>query len=549
MNQNKSLRITALCLSFFMQTPQSFSAILPSIEFESIFGLGDGDGGGQVVGNGGDLVVCYMGDGTPQVKTAELSDFFEGREIYQHVHLEKQQDDLWKLKWPHIVKIVLDDLRIHDPQRADFYEKQVPIFVDAENSHTGRNQDVGFLSGLELPDVPDSGGIILPANCVIKQGAIFKTREFPDEPIFLINRDYWKHLSEMSKAGLVLHELIFKEAKTFAAVNSRAVRNFNSLLFTLSLGKRSFSDYLKRIALTTIKKVKFGRDELLTNLLGNFDLLFSVSTNPTQAGDAFLKLNKYEETDEFVLATDQNLRLKRPANNRVRTIFDSSFSYPEGLKEIGIDAFLLNKKLLHEGDSRLILNKVFKRYDDAALVRNSDGLKVSFQSGLLLFDKRGELTSELAIPCTENDLKLLETTNVSGDPSTFGYFTEFANVGFTFAADDNLPEYRELKCGNDKDLLSMSLNKDSSLRLQNKGLSRDNSKESGVRHENFLLTVVGLEKMKWTIFGRTWTIEPLERKKVKVLKIGVSIVVDLKNQQLYFGDSETAGKWFSLTSK
>jgi hypothetical protein len=558
MNHNKALRIFTLFLLLFLGIQKSHSLTLPSIEFDSIFGLGDGDGGGQAVGNGGDLVVCYMGDGTSQVKLAELSDFFEGREIYQHVHINKQDDNFWKLKWPHIVKIVLDDLGVHDPMRADFYKDQIPPFVDADNSLSGRNQDVSFLSGLELPDVPDSGGVILPAGCVLKQGAIFKTREFPDEPIFLINRDYWKHLSEMSKAGLVLHEIIFKEAKTFAAINSRAVRNFNSYLFTLSLGKRDFSNYLKRLGLTTIKEMGFSREKLLTDILGLFKLNFSVSTFPTQAGDAFLELNLFEENEDFIVATQQNLDLRKPLNNRIRTHFDSSFSFPDGQKHIRIQGFHINKRQSEYENSRAFLKTGHKEYEPFVLVRNRDKLTLQIRSGLLSFDSRGELTSEMGMPCTENDLKFLEASSLARDSSYYGHSDEFAKVDFGYettkdgGAGEMIDFDRSVRCGDHADSLSILFLRSekkfapgpSRIVLQN-GISRDVDPRTGrLRKENFILHVHGLEKLKWKIFGQTWLLDSKDR-----YQPGVSLVIDLKKRQLYFADPEKASKNYVLTSK
>jgi hypothetical protein len=402
------------------------------------------------------------------------------------------------------------------------------------------------------------GQVILPAGCVLKQGAIFKTREFPDEPIFLVNRDYWKHLSEMSKAGLVLHEIIFKEAKTFAAINSRAVRNFNSYVFTLSVGKRDFSDYLKRLGLTTIKEMGFNREKLLTDILGLFKLRFLVSTFPTQAGDAFLKLNLFQENEDFIVATQQNLILQKPLNNRIRTIFDSSFSFPDGQKYIGIDAFYVDKSQSEYENSRAFLRTGYKDYDPFVLVRNRDGLMLNIQTGLLSFDSRGELTSEMGMPCTENDLRFLESSSLARDPSFYGHIDEFTKVDFGYernrrsSADEMMDFDRSVRCGDHADSLSiLFLRREKNFApgpprivLQN-GISRDvDSKTGRLRKENFMLYVSGLEKLKWKIFGRTWFLEP----KVKY-QTGVSLVIDLKKRQLYFANPKEANENYILTSE
>jgi hypothetical protein len=71
---------------------------------------------------------------------------------------------------------------------------------------------------------------------------------FFHDKIYLIDRDLWERLDNNNKAGLVLHEIIYRESIRGGAVNSRAVRKYNGLILTGELLKTNWND------LTTLYK-------------------------------------------------------------------------------------------------------------------------------------------------------------------------------------------------------------------------------------------------------------------------------------------------------
>lgn len=160
-------------------------------------------------GNGGDGVVCY--NEQHQITSVEMFDHFEARTRYQtpinlafagSTYLEK-------------VNFLIDRVQGIEPQRGLQLREELNHFIGSSN----------FADGIELPDVPDQGSILLPDGCHIEQLAIQKEPTFPEEKFYTIDNKLWLKLSEDGKAGLVLHEIIYRlairEGKQQDSVTSR----------------------------------------------------------------------------------------------------------------------------------------------------------------------------------------------------------------------------------------------------------------------------------------------------------------------------------------
>ena len=103
-------------------------------------------------------------------------------------------------------------------------------------------------SGLafNLVDIPDSGHIATPHGCEIVQIAVQKEPEFPDEKTFTISKDLWDHqaLDERSKAGLILHEVIYQKALKSSHTDSIKTRYLTSFLTSTKFVPEAVGQYI-----------------------------------------------------------------------------------------------------------------------------------------------------------------------------------------------------------------------------------------------------------------------------------------------------------------
>jgi len=183
-------------------------------------------------GGGGRGIVCKNTDDS--IASVELLDFFEGRNLERYLMPEKvgnyndiiQQEFVQKIefrgyleylstKWLPKIK---DGLRLLPP-------------------------------GIRLEKVEDSGEIFnLPLNCSIEQLANFQGIS----RIFVVG-DYWDKMSETSKAGLVLHELLWFIERSAGSKKSSRVRRTVARYFA--------SNYT------------FAKFDFLGPKIGSFDLM------------------------------------------------------------------------------------------------------------------------------------------------------------------------------------------------------------------------------------------------------------------------------------
>ncbi len=177
--------------------------------------MADPSGGGGLDGGGGRSVVCRNKKG--KIKSAELFDFYEGRV-------------------QHKVKPVIS---------KDSFESQVETMIQrigkgrepqfTENLRLYANFIIGLIkSNQMLPDgtglipVEDSKHEILPPkNCEYEQLA-----NYTSQNQVLINREIWKKLNNTNKAGLVVHEALYKVFRFYGATNSKRVRKVVAFTFS-----------------------------------------------------------------------------------------------------------------------------------------------------------------------------------------------------------------------------------------------------------------------------------------------------------------------------
>lgn len=213
------------------------------------------EGTGNETGNGGNVVLCLKNGA---ISSVELLDYYEAT-TYWGFHL-----DLGELMLDPLQKVhnVLERARRFHPETADELEKRAQGFFD----------DAILVSGVELTPVDDAGQYFLPVGCSLKQIAVQRPKEFPQDKTFLINKDIWDRLDNDQKAGLILHEIAYEkllhEPTPFGLKSdqyprdSRIARYFNALISSSEYESLTFEQYRPMLS-----KVWFVRDLVYDGLL------------------------------------------------------------------------------------------------------------------------------------------------------------------------------------------------------------------------------------------------------------------------------------------
>ena len=176
---------------------------------------------GHEKGNGGYVVVCGPA-------SAELLDFYEARTLHG------LQRDLGSAtaEVDGKIEFVLKRLERLNPTRAARYRTWAADFW----------KEARGLRGSDLGDIGDSDHIAVPAGCQAHPAVNQRVPLFPEDSRYVVNLDLWDRLDADSRAGLILHELVYREL--LQQETSVRVRYFNSYLTSSRLASMGASDYL-----------------------------------------------------------------------------------------------------------------------------------------------------------------------------------------------------------------------------------------------------------------------------------------------------------------
>ncbi len=183
------------------------------------------------VGNGGDVVICKVGQQT----TYTILDQYES-EYARDIYYEFPEAQTWQ----EIVKYVIDvRLAKYSSARAAQYNEWLSAF-DSDMRFT-REREV-------LSEILDSYEIGIEEHCERKQIAIQMDLIFGNKFRYVIDAPLWNKLDIQQKAILVLHEIILREARADGQTNSLATRYFTSYLLAKIQHETSIADVFKEIA-------------------------------------------------------------------------------------------------------------------------------------------------------------------------------------------------------------------------------------------------------------------------------------------------------------
>lgn len=179
------------------------------------------------VGNGGSGIRCEV-NGSPRV---ELLDLFEARELYSPPDLGDGS-----LSVQQKIDLALDRLARVDPLRAERYRQDALVFQDGSITM--------FRDGMVLTHVDDAMQIGLPAGCDLVQISVFRRPILPGDKTFVVDARLWREMDVDSRATLILHEIIYREAAwELRHTNSLRVRRLISSLVSRDFDHLSVDAY------------------------------------------------------------------------------------------------------------------------------------------------------------------------------------------------------------------------------------------------------------------------------------------------------------------
>jgi len=194
----------------------------------------------KIIGNGGDVLVCP--ERTPRVM---LLDFVESRV------LRKNSIVLWNppgRSYLQKLEALNANIARRFPVLAAVIAKEVAFFEEKNV----KERDI------ELEDINDSYHKLRLPGCHVEQIANQSIPLFDDDPWFLINMSLWEQLDEVDKAGLVLHEVLYRMGLRHGLEHSIGIRYLVSLLFQENLHKVSDRQWTQAFLHSRLRRYETG---------------------------------------------------------------------------------------------------------------------------------------------------------------------------------------------------------------------------------------------------------------------------------------------------
>lgn len=298
---------------------------------------------GDRKGNGADFISCK--------DRAYLLDFYEGN----------LSEISWQGSDVELVKFLLNKILPFSPTRIKSYQEFANNFYD----------ETKFVGESELGNVPDAGDVKVPIpdDCKFVQGVIQKHIIFGTEKRYLINKDEWTRLSVVHRAGVIIHELVYRELQS---VDSHQIRQFTNWLFSTGVDPIPGSVFYKNLQSTGFEWVYlYGFPMDVQKLIWNDGPIRSTYTFP---GMPFVLSNQIILSKRQIVDSFSNGRPKliqfdgRVKFENGQYTFDvcapgNNIGCKMNLNENGKIIFLNHVDLVEKSSGKHVLNKVIKFND------------------------------------------------------------------------------------------------------------------------------------------------------------------------------------------
>lgn len=239
---------------------------------------------GDTKGNGGDFVVCDTGEA---VRTVELLDYYESRNILH-----------WSMTTTTATTPVaralelLDHLDAAAPEKANEYRQDVATFMD----------NATFIADSVLPDIHDSQHVFVGEGCKLMQAAIQRQPRTPSERRYTIAKDLWDRAAVIDQAGLILHEVIYKDLLNLGHADSKRTRYFNGLIASGPLTPARYAETVRLVGLDTVDEGHAAPVNFL-DITSGFQFRYPVDfANGAQRTHVWRGVSDTERCDARVLA-------------------------------------------------------------------------------------------------------------------------------------------------------------------------------------------------------------------------------------------------------
>lgn len=143
------------------------------------------------------------------------------------------------------INFILQRLEKLSPERARLYRSYYASFFN----------EVQWIEEGALNPIPDSDHIISPPpGCLVRQTVNQSQPVLPADKRYFIDKDVWDRLDDNQKTGLLLHEIIYREALSIGHVNSVSTRYLNGFISSSEMAEISvpaFNKLLTDLGFTT----------------------------------------------------------------------------------------------------------------------------------------------------------------------------------------------------------------------------------------------------------------------------------------------------------
>jgi hypothetical protein len=150
------------------------------------------------------------------------------------------------------LQIDLDSTNSSPEQIAMNALSRIPSFDGERRSRlqgwvTEFMSDAVFAPGIQLKRIDDSGELGIPKGCRLEQAAVQEDPRFPEAKRYLVSKDVWDLMDKKNQAGLILHEVIYREAISYGHTDSIRTRYFNALISSGKIAAISAENYPKTL--------------------------------------------------------------------------------------------------------------------------------------------------------------------------------------------------------------------------------------------------------------------------------------------------------------
>ncbi len=220
---------------------------------------------GERVGNGGNAVVCYTDSTKQKVVSVEMFDHWEMSRVYKNQYTLNFLNS--SLSIEEIMTDIITRIAKFDIYRAKQYQA-IALQILSDIPQIMNNSD--------LPVIEDDHPNFTPkAPCYKEQFAVQIKDPSPNQNRFEISKRLWEspYTTNQDRAGLILHEVFYRDFIENGATDSDDTRMFNFLVsstFFNNLGVSQYKNLLQQTGLPNMLveqvEVEFGSQKVIMQL-------------------------------------------------------------------------------------------------------------------------------------------------------------------------------------------------------------------------------------------------------------------------------------------